>query len=74
MAGCGSLNVDQVVPDPEQPRAEFAPEALARLAESIREHGQLAPIRVRWSDNLSKWVIIAGERRWRAAKLAGLPR
>jgi len=35
--------------------------------------GQLAPIRVRWSDELGKWVIIAGERRWRATKLAGLP-
>jgi ParB family chromosome partitioning protein len=73
LPGFGSLNVDQVVPDPDQPRAEFSPEALARLADSIREHGQLAPIRVRWSDDLSKWVIIAGERRWRAAKLAGLP-
>ncbi len=43
------------------------------MADSLREHGQLAPIRVRWSDELGKWVIIAGERRWRAAKLAGLP-
>jgi ParB family chromosome partitioning protein len=69
----GTLQIDQVVSDPQQPRVEFAQEALTRLADSIREHGQLAPIRVRWSDELGKWVIIAGERRWRAAKLAGLP-
>ena len=73
VSGFGSLEIDQLVPDPDQPRTEFAPDALARLADSIREHGQLAPIRVRWSDDFSKWVIIAGERRWRAAKLAGLP-
>jgi len=73
LPGFGSLQIDQVVPDAQQPRAEFAPEALSRLADSLREHGQLAPIRVRWSDELGKWVIIAGERRWRAAKLAGLP-
>ncbi len=73
MPGFGSLQIDQVVPDAQQSRAELAPEALRRLADSIREHGQLAPIRVRRSDELGKWVIIAGERRWRAAKLAGLP-
>jgi ParB family chromosome partitioning protein len=69
----GCVDIDRVVPDPEQPRTEFSPDALGRLAESIREHGQLAPIRVRWSEELDKWVIIAGERRWRATKLAGLP-
>jgi ParB family transcriptional regulator, chromosome partitioning protein len=42
------------------------------LADRLREHGQLASIRVRWSDELGKWAIIAGERRWRAEKLAGL--
>lgn len=70
--GFGNLAIDQIVPDPAQPRTEFSEEALRRLAESIRSHGQLAPIRVRWSDELVKWVIIAGERRWRATKLAGL--
>ena len=73
LPGFGTLQIDQVVPDPEQPRVEFNTDALHRLADSIRDHGQLAPIRVRWSDELDKWVIIAGERRWRAAKLAGLP-
>ena len=71
--GFGCLDIDQVIPDPEQPRTDFPPESLAHLAESIRDKGQLAPIRVRWSDELGKWVIIAGERRWRATKLAGLP-
>lgn len=68
----GRVDVAQVVPDPDQPRAEFTEEALDRLAGSIRDQGQLAPIRVRWSAELSKWVIIAGERRWRATRRAGL--
>lgn len=68
----GRLAIDQVVPDPAQPRMEFSEDALERLALSIREKGQLSPIRVRWSDQLEKWLIISGERRWRAAKRAGL--
>lgn len=68
----GRVDVNQVVPDPDQPRIEFTEEALDRLAESIRDKGQMAPIRVRWSADLSKWVIIAGERRWRATRRAGL--
>ena len=62
-----------VIPDPEQPRVEFSEEAIERLAQSITRKGQLSAIRVRWSDEFSKWVIIAGERRWRATKRAGLP-
>lgn len=69
----GRVDVTQVVPDPDQPRAEFTEEALDRLADSIRDKGQLAPIRARWSADLGKWVIIAGERRWRATRRAGLP-
>lgn len=68
----GKVAISQVVPDPEQPRVEFEEDALDRLALSIREKGQLSPIRVRWSDELEKWVIISGERRWRAAQQAGL--
>ena len=70
--GFGAVDIDQVIPDPNQPRKEFAPDALHCLADSVHQHGQLAPIRVRWSDTLLKWVITAGERRWRAAQLAGL--
>jgi ParB family chromosome partitioning protein len=70
----GRVDINQVVPDPEQPRTEFSPEALERMAESIRDQGQLAPIRVRWSEDLAKWLIIAGERRWRAAPQLELQR
>jgi ParB family chromosome partitioning protein len=69
----GRLAIDQVVPDPDQPRVEFSEDALERLALSIREKGQLSPIRVRWSDRLEKWLIVSGERRWRAVRRAGLP-
>ena len=68
----GKVAISQVVPDPEQPRVEFDEDALNRLALSIREKGQLNPIRVRWSDALEKWIIISGERRWRAAQRASL--
>jgi ParB family chromosome partitioning protein len=68
----GRLAIGQVVPDPEQPRAEFSEEALEQLALSIREKGQLSPIHVRWSERLEKWIIICGERRWRATQQAGL--
>ena len=66
------VDITQVIADPDQPRTEFSEEALQSLAESIRERGQFSPILVRWSDRHKKWVIIAGERRWRATRLAGL--
>lgn len=72
-AGFGRIDINMVVPDARQPRTEFSPEAIERLAASIRDQGQLSPIRVRWSGDLGKWLIIAGERRWRATKHAGLP-
>lgn len=68
----GRIDIDRVRPDPQQPRTEFDETTLQQLADSIRDKGQLAPIRVRWSDEQSVWLIISGERRWRAAKLAGL--
>jgi len=61
-----------VFPDPSQPRTEFDHEAIEQLAQSLKSAGQLAPIRVRWSEPLEKWLIVAGERRWRAAKQASL--
>lgn len=72
MRNFGRVAVDLVTPDPEQPRSEFSEEAIERLAQSIRDKGQLAPIRVRWAPALEKWVIISGERRWRATRQAGL--
>ena len=68
----GQIEIDRIQPDPDQPRVEFDEEALSQLAASIRDRGQLAPIRVRWSDSHGKWLIISGERRWRAAHRAGL--
>lgn len=72
LRGFGKVLIDQVVADPDQPRIEFSEGELDCLAKSIREKGQLMPIRVRWSQANAKWVIIFGERRWRAARRAGL--
>ena len=66
------IQVDQVIPDPGQPRREFSQESIERLAHSIRDKGQLAPICVRWSAEQNKWIIVCGERRWRAVRAAGL--
>ena len=70
--GALELPLDRVAPDPDQPRKEFDPEAIERLAGSLKQRGQIQPIRVRWDESVQTWIIIAGERRWRAARLAGL--
>ena len=64
------LNVNQIEPNREQPRKRFDEQALEELADSIRQFGILQPLIVQEKDNY--YEIIAGERRWRAAKLAGL--
>lgn len=64
------LAIEKIVPDAEQPRKSFAEEELKELADSIREHGILQPLVVAKEGN--KYKIIAGERRYRAAKMAGL--
>lgn len=64
------VKVSDVVPCSFQPRTEFDREALKSLAQSIKEKGVLQPLLVRKKDD--KYEIIAGERRWRAAQLAGL--
>jgi ParB family transcriptional regulator, chromosome partitioning protein len=66
------IPLDKIDRDEGQPREEFEPEPLARLAESIRSKGLLQPISVRWSEDRKKYVIVAGERRWRAAAMAGM--
>lgn len=66
------IEVDRIGPDPAQPREEFEPEALERLAESLRTRGLLQPIRVRWDEAAGRYIIVCGERRWRAARMAGL--
>lgn len=68
----GRVEIDRVMPDPGQPRTEFTEEAIQELSKSIKDKGQLHPIRVRWSDTHQKWLIISGERRWRASKAAEL--
>ena len=68
----GRVNMEMVLPDPNQPRTEFSEEGIQHLAESIRTKGQFHPIRVRWCEDRSKWLIISGERRWRATQAAGL--
>jgi ParB family chromosome partitioning protein len=63
--------VDDVVPNPDQPRRRFDDQGLAALAESLNERGVLQPVLVRPRGD-GGYELIAGERRWRAARLAGL--
>ena len=65
------LKITQIEPRSDQPRKDFDPESLAQLADSIAAHGVLQPLLVRESGD-GFYEIIAGERRWRASKLAGL--
>ena len=68
--GVRSLPVDAVRPNPHQPRRRFDEAALEELAASIRQHGLVQPIIVTPAGD--GYVLVAGERRWRAARLAGL--
>ncbi len=70
--GIQEIDIDSVTPNPLQPRETFDGGSLDGLATSIREHGVLQPIIVSRADSSSPFQIVAGERRWRAAKLAGL--
>jgi len=65
------LHVDLVAPNPDQPRKRFDDEALQALADSVKERGVLQPVLVRPRPGGS-YELVAGERRWRAARLAGL--
>jgi ParB family chromosome partitioning protein len=69
--GVRIVRVERIEPNPEQPRLVFEQEALDELAASIREHGVLQPILVR-PLGPNTYQIVAGERRWRASRLAGL--
>ncbi len=66
-----SISIDSLVPNPEQPRQRFNPETMKELAESIRQQGVIQPILAEKSLN-DTYMIIAGERRWRASREAGL--
>lgn len=82
MLETASIPLSAIRPNPNQPRRDFDPDALAELAASIRQHGILEPIIVRPVRESPKaratggghYQIVAGERRWRAAQLAGLTR
>jgi ParB family chromosome partitioning protein len=69
--GVRNIDVERITPNPEQPRLAMEQIPLDELAASIREHGVLQPILVRPLDN-GEFQLIAGERRWRASKAAGL--
>lgn len=64
------VSISKIVPNKEQPRKNFDEDALIELSDSIKQHGVLQPILVQ--DRNGYYEIIAGERRWRAAKLAGV--
>jgi len=64
------ISVEQLDPNPEQPRVEIGD--LTELTTSVREKGVLEPLLVKPSAQKGRWMIIAGERRWRAARAAGL--
>ena len=68
--GVFEVDIDKVEPNKNQPRKRFEETALEELAESIKEHGVLQPIILKKID--SGYEIIAGERRWRASKIAGM--
>ena len=65
------IELDKISPNPNQPRRDFDPESLRELADSIAEIGIVQPITLRKMED-DTFQIIAGERRWRAARLAGL--
>ena len=64
------LEIEKIQPNPLQPRGMITPDSLMDLVDSIREHGILEPLIV--AHTPAGYQIVAGERRWRAAKLAGL--
>ena len=68
-----AVPVDRIVADPDQPRRDFETEKLAELGISMKRRGQLQPIRVREDKENDRFVIVAGERRWRAAKMMEIP-
>jgi ParB family chromosome partitioning protein len=69
--GLREIGVDAIRPNPSQPRTQFDQAELEELAQSIREHGVLQPVLVSQQED-GGYVLITGERRWRAARMAGL--
>lgn len=67
-----TIPTSRIYPDENQPRKHFDPKEIAYLAESIRDAGQLQPIRVAYDRESDTYLILAGERRWRAASSVGI--
>lgn len=72
MTQMAEIAVEKIIPNPTQPRTQFDDEALAELAESIKQLGVIQPITVKKSGE--EYIIISGERRWRAAQMVGVER
>ena len=72
--GVDEVDVDLIVPNPHQPRSAISEESIAELTASIREHGILQPLLVSVGEAEGTYQLVAGERRLRAARLAGLTR
>jgi ParB family chromosome partitioning protein len=72
-SGVSQLPIGSITRNPRQPRTRFEPAALEELAASIREHGVLQPLVVAQSETPGRYLLIAGERRLEASKIAGLP-
>ena len=69
--GVLSVPVEKIVPNPRQPRSHFDPDLLQELANSIKEHGIIQPLLVSRDDTHDGYILVAGERRWQASRLAG---
>lgn len=67
-----AVDINAIEPNPYQPRATLAPDQLRTLVESIKVHGVVQPLIVTRGAERDRYVLIAGERRWRAARLAGM--
>jgi ParB family chromosome partitioning protein len=66
------IDIRRIAPDPDQPRRTFDDDDMADLVGSLRDVGQTDPVKVRWDAGRDRYVLIDGERRWRAAQQAGL--
>lgn len=71
-AGLLTISIDSIIPDPEQPRRIYDDQSLNELAETIKEIGIIQAPVVRPVAKRGRYILVAGERRWRAAKIAGL--
>lgn len=72
VGGTYAIDLHRIIPDPDQPRKVFDDEDIDLLAASLRDDGQMEPVRVRYDSANDRYVIVVGERRYRAAQRAGL--